>query len=68
MIHKAVIEPVPVVWMTTETLTQYLGVSKDYIDHLRDSGLIQYYKPFGGRKVYYRKDDIDKAILKARQL
>lgn len=55
-------------WLSTKDLMKYLGVSKEFIDRLRHDGLINYYKPFGERMVFYRKSEIDAKIKKGKVL
>lgn len=55
---------VTVKWLTTERACDYLGVSRDFLDNLRDNAEIAFYKV--GRTIFYLVEDIDKLITKNR--
>lgn len=52
----------PIKWLTTERACDYLGVSRDFLDNLRDQAHLSFYKV--GRTIFYHIEDIDKLILK----
>lgn len=53
---------VTVKWLTTERACDYLGVSRDFLDNLRDRAELSFYKV--GHTIFYSITDIDRLILK----
>lgn len=64
---QAKVLPVEKVWLSSKELQAYLGMGKDFVDSLRESGRLRYYK-IGARAVFYRKSDVDRLIEKGRQI
>lgn len=48
-------------WVENGELAEMLGISKRQLQGYRERGLIGY--SYIGRKIYYRRQDIDKLIL-----
>lgn len=48
------------VWLNTRDCMNYLGVSRDFVDDLRESGKLAYYKV--GHTVFVKKCDLDRLI------
>lgn len=48
-------------WVENGVLAEMLGISKRRLQGYRERGLIGY--SYIGRKIYYRRQDIDKLIL-----
>ena len=61
---KGEIAKVEKVWLTTSAAMEYLGVSRDFLDNMRKSGNITFY--IFGRTVFFKKEEIDKAIEKCK--
>lgn len=61
-ISQSDVTHVTVKWLTTERACDYLGVSRDFLDNLRDNAEIAFYKV--GRTIFYSVTDIDRLILK----
>lgn len=55
-------EPLTIKWLTTERACDYLGVSRDFLDNLRDRAELSFYKV--GHTIFYSITDIDRLILK----
>ena len=53
-------EPLEKKWVTNEEAQAYLGVSKGFMQNLREKGKLPYYKV--GSVVFYRVEDIDRLI------
>lgn len=49
-------------WLTTRAAMDYLGVSRDFLDDLRESAKLSYYKVSG--TVFIKKKDLDSLIEK----
>lgn len=49
-------------WLTTRAAMDYLGVSRDFLDDLRERAELSYYKVRG--TVFIKKDDLDSLIEK----
>lgn len=49
-------------WLTTRAAMDYLGVSRDFLDDLRERAELSYYKVRG--TVFIKKDDLDSLIDK----
>lgn len=49
-------------WLTTERACDYLGVSRDFLENLRDKAELSFYKV--GKTIFYDIKEIDKVILK----
>lgn len=58
------VKEVEKIWLSSKEVQWYLGIGKDFLDNLRETGRIQYYKV--GRTIFYRKTDIDKLIERNR--
>lgn len=54
------------VWLNSAEVMRYLNISHDVLDRLRREAKIRYYKPFGGKLVFYKKSEIDEIIQKGR--
>ena len=63
---KAVVKPVERIWFTTQDCMNYLGVKRDFIDDLRESGKLSYHKV--GHTIFVRKADLDKLIEQGKVL
>lgn len=48
-------------WVENRELAEMLGISKRQLQGYRERGLIGY--SYIGRKIYYRRQDVDKLIL-----
>ena len=57
---KTKIMPVERIWCTTRDCMDYLGVKRDFIDDLRESGRLSYHKI--GHTVFVKKTDLDRLI------
>lgn len=55
-------EPLTIKWLTTERACDYLGVSRDFLDNLRDRAELSFYKV--GKTIFYSITDIDRLIIK----
>ena len=60
----AAVQPTEVVWLTTKRAQEYLGVSRKFIDRLKDEAQIPFYKVRG--TIFYRKADIDRLVKENR--
>ena len=58
--EKASIIPIERLWFTTKDCQKYLGVSRGFIDDLRESGKLSYYKV--GHTIFVKKKDLDRLI------
>ena len=58
--EKANILPVERIWFTTKDCMSYLGVKRDFIDDLRESGKLRYHKV--GHTIFVKKVDLDRLI------
>jgi len=58
--NKANILNVERVWLNTRDCMNYLGVSRDFIDDLREGGKLSYYKV--GHTIFVKKDELDRLI------
>ena len=47
-------------WLTTRAAMDYLGVSRDFLDDLRERAELSYYKVRG--TVFIKKEDLDSLI------
>lgn len=56
--------PVERVWLTTRDCMKYLGVSRSFIDDLRERGGLRFHKL--GHKVFVKKTDLDRLIERGR--
>lgn len=54
------------VWLTSAEVLRYLGISHDVLDRMRRDAKISYYKPLGGKLLFYKKTDIDEFIRKGK--
>lgn len=61
---KGEVAKVEKVWLTTSAAMEYLGVSRDFLDNMRNSARISFYVV--GRTVFFKKEEIDKAIEKCK--
>ena len=48
------------VWLNTRDCMNYLGVSRDFVDDLRESGKLAYYKV--GHTIFVKKEELDRLI------
>lgn len=48
------------VWLNTRDCMKYLGVSRDFIDDLREAKKLAYYKV--GHTVFVKKEELDRLI------
>lgn len=55
-------EPLTIKWLTTERACDYLGVSRDFLENLRNKAELSFYQV--GRTIFYSVTDIDRLILK----
>ena len=60
MVRQSKTIEVEKIWLTTKEAMKYLGVSRDFLDNLRQSGELGYYKV--GHTILFKKDRIDKLI------
>lgn len=60
----AAVQPTEVVWLTTKRAQEYLGVSRKFIDRLKDEGKIPFYKVRG--RIFFRKEDLDRLVEENR--
>ncbi len=58
-------ETVEKIWLSTAEAAKYIGMSKSYINKIRDAGMLPFYK-IGERTYFFRKDDIDKMMNRNR--
>lgn len=49
-------------WFTTENAMQYLGVSRRWLERIRNSAKLKFYKV--GGIIFYAKNDLDRLIEK----
>lgn len=62
---KTVVQTVEKVWLSGPELQKYLGVGKDVVDMLRETGrIIPYY--LSRKTVLYNKKNIDNMVLKSK--
>lgn len=61
---RAYVVPIERIWLTTKDCMDYLGVSRGFIDDLRERGELRFHKV--GHTVFVRKADIDRLIEKSR--
>lgn len=64
MNRKGNVVPVERMWLTTRDCMKYLGVSRGFIDGLRESGQLHFHKV--GHTVFVRKSDLDRIIEKGK--
>ncbi len=64
--RKALVREAEKIWLSSQELAKYLGISMDTIKTLRDTAQVRFYKPFGNKLIFYRKDEIDKLIEKGK--
>ena len=57
-----IIETEMLVWLDTKATAKYLGCSPGAIRMKRRRSHVIGYKPFGGRKWYFKRSDLDRAI------
>lgn len=62
--ERAKVIQVERVWFTTRDCMSYLGVKRDFIDDLRESGKLRYHKV--GHTVFVKKADLDRLIEQGR--
>lgn len=62
---RIIVEEVEKVWLSTAEAAKYIGMSKSYINKIRDAGLLPFYK-IGERTYFFRKDDVDRMMMKNR--
>ena len=63
-VKKGEIAKVEKVWLTTSAAMEYLGVSRDFLDNMRNNAKLSFY--VFGRTVFFKKEEIDKAIEKCK--
>lgn len=51
-----------ITWLTTEAAALYIGISPAALRQMVQRKQVVAYKPFGGRKLYFKKSDLDQAI------
>lgn len=57
-----------ITWLTTELAALYLGISPAALRQMVQRKQIVAYKPFGGRKLYFKKSDLDQAIESSKKV
>lgn len=58
--EKVSVLPVERIWFTTRDCMSYLGVKRDFIDDLRESGKLSFHKV--GHTIFVKKTDLDRLI------
>lgn len=66
MIHRGAVAKAEKIWLSNKEIQAYLGMSQGFIDRLRNEGKLRFYKPFGDKAIFYRKEQIDREIEKGR--
>lgn len=62
--ERAKVIPIERVWLTTRDCMEYLGVSRGFIDDMRESGQLSYHKV--GHTIFVKKKDLDRLIERGR--
>jgi len=62
--QKGRIKEVEKIWLTTKDACTYLGVGKDFMQRMRNSGTLHFYKI--GKMIWYKVSDLDRLIERNR--
>ncbi len=57
-----------ITWLTTEAAALYIGISPAALRQMVQRKQVVAYKPFGGRKLYFKKSDLDQAIETSKKV
>lgn len=57
-----------ITWLTTEAASLYIGISPAAMRQMVQRKQVVAYKPFGGRKLYFKKSDLDQAIESSKKV